>query len=504
MKKDRKTMALTVTVILAFVFACLFSACSDQGTAFPGSGNNSPWGDPFSDKPADQPGAPAGTSAVSGGTADTSSQPGGIADTSAQPGGIGDTSAQPGGSAGTSVPDSLGKSIDLLLSEYGISRVMIYDENIFGELLPQPERYVLNQYAYENNYIMDGLKDAYTGYTVGYTFHGSKEYEQQVLQELSDLFSESENYIQKRELRYAIGWLENDLNESRLTRITDYDASHTKQTRTDTEIKYDNRGNPVYWVKYRYERPDLTAEISYDDIGNVDKLIFTDYSQSEPETEIEYTYQYDERNMIRQVTVNEYIVSFDENGRFSSGESNNASYNDSFRIRFFYDEAGMISSIEDQNSAGEVTNEYTGEGLVMTWDDYYGPHAYAYDVNGNIVKYSDLGYGADHMIWEYDTRGNMISLDYPSYGEEHKYTWEYQDDRITGWRSDSASYAYEYNDAGRVLTYKESYTDQERMYRFTYDPSGITQVCNYYNDGELMDTLEYEYLTVSGRGGDHF
>ena len=418
------------------------------------------------------------------------------------------------------------KNINQFLAQYGISRVFIFDEDVFNELYNSTEK---EPYMGFNTYFskryFNYAPDSYNGYPLMYTFHGDKEKEQETIDELKRVIRGVKNFQDREELKYAIEWLENDVKSVRLmsihNSISEIDEGYNSSI-GNSKIEYDDVGRPVCLSMYQYHSDTILRMKIYSDYnedGYIERVCVDFYNNSEDNNfrqDIEYAYSYD-GNMICELSRNESNYDYDEPEMIASKDVSTYRYNkdgDIFTLEYFgspdvfhYDENGELTNIDGEYSSTEYHRNADNPNCInVTNSEGVADFEFELDDFDNLISYRDLREDMDHqsVSWRYDDKGRVINLQDNEVDYYVEYQIEYDGDRIVSISTDGdvdekykADYLYDQN--GRIQSLNESFESDyphKRRWEYEYDDFGnIITASLYDNEGVLREKMNYEYAS---------
>ena len=338
-------------------------------------------------------------------------------------------------------------NINELLSEYGLTRIYVvseanpfYDDDIeMASSIRIASK--IKQEASEEGFFpgYSYIPLAYTSLDeipIGYAFDGSMDQEREVIEDLRKLYLKTNNYRLKKELIYAINWLEYDISGRRLVNIND--SSH----RDDCAIAYTDDGHILSILYYGMDG-EVKYLFDYDNNGNVTGLS----EQIDGENRIHFQYTYDDK-----------IISIIKTDFLSQVKETNTWDADHYTRVVHYE--------RDDGGTGELRYEYDSYGTLVFFSNsspdqvYYKEYKCEYDENGNLIKWQENTSDDTFCEFEYDNNGNPTCIT------------EY--------------------DSGKILTqikneYEVGTNTLLKCNRLDYN------VASYQNNGYIEDKLSMEY-----------
>ncbi len=416
------------------------------------------------------------------------------------------------------------KNINHFLAKYGISRVFIFDEDVFNELYNSTYKapcMVINTYYSKQH--LNCAPESYNGYPLMYAFRGNKEEEQETIDELKRVLKGVNNYQDREELKYAIEWLENDVRPLKLSSIhnsiSEIDEGYNSSI-GNSKIEYDDFGRPISFSMYQYHSDTILRmkiHSNYNEEGYIESVCVDFYDNSEDNNikkDIEYSYSYD-GNMICEVFRNETNYDSDEPNMIISKDVSTFSYNKDGNIFtvenfgspvvFHYNENGELTNTEGEyGSAQYHRNDNNPNCINVSYLEGSANLEIELDDFGNLIRYNDARDDSDYqdISWEYDDKGKVINIQENDGDFFIEYQIGYSRDKIasisnSGDVDEEYKADYLYDQEGRIQCLRESFESEyphKRSWEYEYDGFGnIITASLYDNESVLREKMIYKY-----------
>ena len=154
-------------------------------------------------------------------------------------------------------------------------------------------------------------------------------------------------------------------------------------------------------VSVRQENPSYALAYTYDEVGNLQRMVMSDG----PQQIMELRYEYDARNKLTRLTDvaqgHEVTYAYDAIGNLLTTD-----YFNGTQTTYTYDANDQVTEVTSRATSGQVMSAF----------------AYTYDANGNLIRAIATTPGGSHVVsYVYNSLNQLVGETYPRY--EVAYAW---------------------------------------------------------------------------------
>ncbi len=240
------------------------------------------------------------------------------------------------------------------------------------------------------------------------------------------------------------------------------------------EMTYNEMGLPLKQTMFENGKEVGHMQASYDENGNMTKLVTVQDGVEVSKTEYEYNnngYILKETRYENGKEVASELYEYHENGE---------------EKKFSRYEEGVLTSLSEYNENGDIIKD------MYLYDDGEYLNVYEYDKDGNRIKSTAYFNGVITSLEEYNKNGDTVKyIRYTDGKEEYCEEYEYNADGVciknVCYENGVLYSIHEYNDNEDPLKIVYYHTDgtEDSRHEYEYNAKGELLKCTSYNDGKL-------------------